>query len=436
MSADTGVIICISIKTCAQIDTVGGYGTGVSGGLRSGEQSAAAVGTADGAARVDAIDPGAARASGENFPVALRLLPARYRQHLMAVYGFARTTDDIGDRAPPDQRLGLLDELEADLRRLYARDAGGGALSMPAGSVGDAASAGDAGFARDAGSAGDAHPAGGAGAGRNAGSAGAGRNAGSAGAGGSGEVGGSAPGGGSGQVDGTDRGGGSGPVDGLAGDGGQDDGRAAGTPGLPRSRVVSALGPAVAECGIPIQPFLDLIQANRQDQVVARYQSFEDLVGYCRLSANPVGRIVLYVFGRFSQQRAELSDSVCTALQLAEHWQDVAEDLRAGRIYLPAEDLARHGCTEEDLAQPSASPAVRALLAFEVGRARAMLDAGAPLIGQLRGAARAAVAGYVAGGRAALAAIAAADYDVLRATPLPSKWRTARELVLAYARGR
>jgi squalene synthase HpnC len=279
--------------------------------------------------------------------VALRMLPARYRKHLMAVYSFARTADDIGDRAPPDRRLGLLGELEADVRRLYARDAGGGARE----------SAGD-------------------------------------------------------------------------------DGSAAGPEGPPRSRVVSALRPAVAECGIPMQPFLDLIQANRQDQVVTRYPTFEDLVGYCRLSANPVGRIVLYVFGSFSADRAELSDSVCTALQLAEHWQDVAEDLRAGRIYLPAEDLDRYGCTEQDLAQASASAPVRALLTFEVARARGMLDAGAPLIGMLRGAARAAVAGYVAGGRAALAAIAAADYDVLRATPLPSKRRTAGELALAYARGR
>ncbi len=279
--------------------------------------------------------------------MALRMLPARYRKHLMAVYSFARTTDDIGDRAPPDRRLGLLGELEADVRRLYARDAGGGARESPG-----------------------------------------------------------------------------------------DDGSAAGPEGPPRSRVVSGLGPAVAECGIPMQPFLDLIQANRQDQVVARYPTFEDLVGYCRLSANPVGRIVLYVFGTFSEDRAELSDSVCTALQLAEHWQDVAEDLRAGRIYLPLEDLGRYGCTEQDLAQASAPAPVRALLTFEVARARGMLDAGAPLIGMLRGAARAAVAGYVAGGRAALAAIAAADYDVLRTTPLPSKRRTAGELALAYARGR
>jgi len=309
-------------------------------------------------AAVDAVNPGAGRAAGENFPVALRVLPTSRRRYLMAVYGFARTADDIGDRAAPEQRDRLLDELEADLRRLYARRDGA-------------------------------------------------RN----------------PGGNSGPDDG-------------AGSGAGADAAPDGDSAEPRSRVVRALGPAVTDCGIPMQPFLDLIQANRQDQVVSRYQTFEDLVGYCRLSANPVGRIVLHVFGSFSPRRAELSDSVCTALQLAEHWQDVAEDLRAGRIYLPAQDMDRFGCTEQDLAQASAPPQVRALVAFETGRALALLDAGAPLIGMLRGAARAAVAGYVAGGRAALAAIAAADHDVLRATPRPRKPYLAAQLVRAYARGR
>jgi len=283
------------------------------------------------------MDPGAARASGENFPVALRLLPTRRRRYLMAVYGFARTTDDIGDRAPPEQRKRLLDELEADLRRLYA--------SL-----------------------------------------------------------------------------------GRRGGGGDGEG--------PRTEVVRALAAAVAGCGIPEQPFLDLIQANRQDQVVSRYQTFDDLRDYCRLSANPVGRIVLHVFGSFSPRRAELSDAICTALQLAEHWQDVAEDLRAGRVYLPVQDLAEFGCTEDDLSQVSAPPQVRELIAFETRRATAMLDAGAPLIGTLGGAARLAVAGYVAGGRAALAAIAAADHDVLPGAPRPDKRRLAAELARAYVRGR
>jgi len=284
----------------------------------------------------------AARSAGENFPVALRLLPARHRQHLMAVYGFARTADDIGDKAPVAERARLLDELEADLAALYQGQSAAGRVGQ-----------------------------------------------------------------------------------GGAGEGGG-----------PRLSVIRALGPAVTQCAIPQQPFLDLIQANRQDQLVTRYPSFGDLQGYCRLSANPVGRIVLYVFGAFSPARAGLSDQICTALQLAEHWQDVGEDFRAGRIYLPGEDMTRYGCTESDLSAPSASPALRALVAFETRRARALLDAGAPLVGTLRGFARAAVAGYVAGGRAALAAIAAADHDVLLATPRPRADRTAAELLRCYATGR
>jgi squalene synthase HpnC len=289
--------------------------------------SAAAIGAAAGA-----------KAGAENFPVALRLLPARYRGYLAAIYGFARSADDMGDEAPPGERLALLDELEADIARLYRTPPG----AAPAG-----------------------------------------------------------------------------PAD-----------------GGPRLAVVRALAPAVAACAIPAQPFLDLIQANRQDQTVSRYQSFGDLLAYCRLSANPVGRLVLHVFGAATPQREALSDKVCTALQLAEHWQDVAEDLRAGRIYLPAEDMERFGCSERDLAAPAAGPGVRALIAFEERRARALLDEGAPIVGTLRGAARAAVAGYVAGGRAALAAIAASGHDVLRATPRPGRWRVAAEIVRAYAAGR
>ena len=200
--------------------------------------------------------------------------------------------------------------------------------------------------------------------------------------------------------------------------------------------MVAALAPAVAQCAIPEQPFLDLIQANRQDQAVTRYESFTGLLGYCKLSANPVGRIVLHVFGVATPRRGELSDLVCTALQLAEHWQDVAEDLRAGRIYLPAEDMDRFGVTENDLAASSATAGVRELIAFETGRARDLLDQGAPIVGTLRGAARAAVAGYVAGGRAALAAIAASGHDVLAATPRPGKRRVAAELAKTYVSGR
>jgi squalene synthase HpnC len=204
----------------------------------------------------------------------------------------------------------------------------------------------------------------------------------------------------------------------------------------PRAAAVRGLAATVTECAIPMQPFLDLIAANQQDQVVSRYATFADLAGYCRLSANPVGQMVLYIFGSYTPERARRSDDICTGLQLAEHWQDVAEDMRAGRIYLPAEDMRRFGCREEDLRASRAPTALRNLLAFEVGRAGELIDSGAPLIGDLGLVPRAAVAGFVAGGRAALAAIAKADYDVLRTTPRPGKVRTLAGLVLAFARGR
>jgi phytoene/squalene synthetase len=178
----------------------------------------------------------AAKASAENFPVALRLLPRRYRGHLAAVYGFARSVDDMGDEAAPQERAALLDELEADVGRLYRM---------------------------------------------------------------------------------VSRGPGGGRTGGQAGDGGP--------VGPPRLSVVRALAPAVVACVIPAQPFYDLIAANRQDQVVSRYATFGDLEDYCRLSANPVGRIVLYVFGAATPEREALSDRVCTALQLVQPSEKASE---------------------------------------------------------------------------------------------------------------
>ena len=280
-----------------------------------------------------------ANASGENFPVALRMLPARHRRHLTNLYFFARLTDDLGDEAreareAPETadgitqlRLRLLDELATDVDRIYSAK-------------------------------------------------------------------------------------------------------------TPQSPVMRAMAETVRECGVPAKPMLDLIQANRQDQLVTRYRTYQELEQYCELSANPVGQIVLYIFGVATPRRIALSDSICTALQLAEHWQDVAEDLASGRIYLPGEDLERFGVTEPDLAAPSAGPAVRQLMIFETDRASRLLDSGAPLVHTLHGAARLAVAGYLAGGRAALAAIRGQDYDVLRGTPRPRKQRLAAELVSAYVKGR
>lgn len=268
-----------------------------------------------------------AQASRENFPVAARLLGARRRRQLLAIYGFARLADDIGDEASGD-RSALLDWLQADLDRVYA-----GAV--------------------------------------------------------------------------------------------------------PEHPVMRALAATVSECALPADPFRRLILANRRDQIVSRYGSFDELLDYCRLSAAPVGELVLHVFGAASARRIALSDSICAGLQVTEHLQDVAEDHGRGRVYIPGEDLARFGCDEDEL-RAGAPPRseLAALMAFEVGRARELLDAGAPLVRCLAPRAALAVAGFLAGGRAALAAIERAGYDVLGARPRPGRADFARALghTLAGAR--
>jgi squalene synthase HpnC len=257
-----------------------------------------------------------ARAATENFPVASRLLPRRVRAHLLAVYGFARLVDELGDSAPGD-RIAALDWLDGELDDAFAGRA--------------------------------EHP------------------------------------------------------------------------------LMRRLGETVRACALPREPFARLIEANRVDQRVSRYETWEQLRGYCALSADPVGEIVLGVFGAATPERIALSDSICTALQLAEHCQDVAEDYVAGRVYLPAEDIERFGCTEADL-----DPATRAgrdgrplreVLAFEVERARGLLRAGTPLVGALRGRERLAIAAFVAGGHAALDAIERSRYDVLAGPPRAGRWR-------------
>lgn len=259
-----------------------------------------------------------AKSAHENFPVALRLLPRATRRHLMAIYGFARLVDDIGDEASGD-RLAQLDTIDAEIDRIYRGEA-------------------------------PAHP------------------------------------------------------------------------------LLADLAGTVRAFGIPERPLRRLVQANRQDQAVRRYADLDALVGYCELSANPVGHLVLYVFESATPERMELSDRICTGLQLVEHWQDVAEDFARDRIYLPREDLAAFGVSERDLAASSAGAPLRKLMEFEVSRAGGMLSAGAPLVATLHGWARLAVAGFVAGGRAALAAIVAAEYDVLSCSPKPTRRRLAREL--------
>jgi squalene synthase HpnC len=264
------------------------------------------------------------QAGGENFPVASRALPRRDREHLLALYGYARLVDDAGDEAPGD-RNALLDEIEAELDRIYAGT--------------------------------EAHHA------------------------------------------------------------------------LTRQLAVT-----VAACDLPRAPLQALILANRQDQVVHRYATFADLLAYCELSANPVGRLVLHVLDAATPERFALSDRVCTALQLAEHWQDVVEDLGRGRVYLPAEDRERFGVAPEDLVASPAPERVRSLMGFEVARAREILDEGAPLVRTLRGRARFAVAAFVGGGRAALDAIDRAGGDVSAGPPRATRTARGRELLRVVLR--
>ncbi|MCT9138518.1 squalene synthase HpnC [Streptomyces violarus] len=274
------------------------------------------------------------KAAGENFPVAPFFLPRAWRTDLMAVYGFARLVDDIGDGdlapggadarllgvSPRDaeDRLVLLDAFEADLRRVF---------------------------------------------------------------------------------DST-----------------------------PRHPLLRRLQPTVRRRSLTPEPFLGLIAANRQDQLVTRYETYDDLLAYCELSANPVGRLVLSVTGTSTPERIRRSDMICTALQIVEHLQDVAEDLGRDRVYLPAADMRRFHVQEADLATKTAGASVRALIAYEAQRARDLLNEGAPLVGSVHGRLKLLLAGFVAGGRAAVRAIAAAEYDVLPGPPKPGKVQLLREV--------
>jgi squalene synthase HpnC len=258
------------------------------------------------------------KAGAENFPVASRLLPKAVRAHLLAIYGFARLADDIGDEAEGD-RLVLLGWLEAELDRSARGEA--------------------------------THP------------------------------------------------------------------------------LLQRLTPTIDACDLPLEPFRALIEANRRDQVVHQYETFDDLVDYCRLSAAPVGRLVLAVFGASTPARVALSDDVCIGLQVVEHLQDVAEDAARGRTYLPQNDLRAFGCTGSDFSGPHAGPRLRAVIRHEAGRARRLLGSAAPLARELPLRTRFAVCGFAAGGLAALSALERADYDVLGERCRPRPLRLGAHLV-------
>jgi squalene synthase HpnC len=198
-----------------------------------------------------------------------------------------------------------------------------------------------------------------------------------------------------------------------------------------RHPVFVALRPVVQEYTIPTEPFEALISAFEQDQEVLDYSTYDQLLDYCARSANPVGHLVLYLARSFDPVNASLSDATCTALQLANFWQDVARDLAIGRIYLPREDRERFGVSESDLRAPRAGLALRRLLEFEVDRARELFARGWPLVDRLPRPIAVDVDLFTRGGLAILKGIAAQDYDVLVRRPVVS--RTAKLGLLARA---
>ncbi|MFN8543904.1 MAG: squalene/phytoene synthase family protein [Candidatus Binatia bacterium] len=183
--------------------------------------------------------------------------------------------------------------------------------------------------------------------------------------------------------------------------------------------VFVALGHTIAAHRLPVEPFCDLLEAFRRDAAgeSRAFAEWDDVLGYCRYSANPVGRIVLALFGHRDAERQARSDDVCTALQLTNFWQDVAGDLGRGRVYLPAADLDRFPGSRDALAEGRATPAFRALLAEEVARTRGLFTRGLGLTGLLRGRLRREVAIFAAGGMAILDRICAVDFDVFGRRP-------------------
>lgn len=205
--------------------------------------------------------------------------------------------------------------------------------------------------------------------------------------------------------------------------------------GAPRHPVFVALSPTIARFGIPREPFADLISAFEQDQIVTEYETFDDLLDYCRRSADPVGRIVLYLCERFSEQHAVWSDSICTGLQLANFWQDVARDYAMGRIYLPREDRRRFGYTDAALHARTTNLEFLELMDFEVNRARDLLLAGQPLVAAMPGRLQVDIDLFLQGGLAILREIERIEFRVWELRPVVTKARAGRLFLAAAARG-
>jgi squalene synthase HpnC len=204
---------------------------------------------------------------------------------------------------------------------------------------------------------------------------------------------------------------------------------------VPKHPVFVALSETIQKCGIPKHEFSDLLVAFRQDQTVTRFETFDDVLAYCRYSANPVGHLVLYLCGYSDAERQQLSDYTCTALQLANFWQDVFVDYGKGRIYLPLEDLRRFGVTGEDIAQRRATEQFTAMMKFEVERAHEWFARGLPLVKMVNRELAIDLELFSRGGQEILRAIERQGFDVLRSRPVITKPRKLL-LVLRAAAGK
>lgn len=202
--------------------------------------------------------------------------------------------------------------------------------------------------------------------------------------------------------------------------------------GETRHPVFLALAETIREFAIPPEPFRDLLVAFRQDQRVIRYDTCDELLAYCRYSANPVGRLVLYLGHCSDPERVALSDAICTGLQLANFWQDVARDYARGRIYLPRADRERCGCHEAMIARGEVTPAFRQVLAAKVDEAQGWLLRGQPLVAMVPRPLQVDIALFVQGGLAILEAIRRQDYDVLSSRPVVSKLQKLRLLARCW----
>jgi squalene synthase HpnC len=204
--------------------------------------------------------------------------------------------------------------------------------------------------------------------------------------------------------------------------------------GEPRHPVMIALKETIHRFNIPPEPFLDLLFAFEQDQIIKRYQTFAQLLHYCEHSANPVGHLVLYLCESFDPERARLADHICTGLQLANFWQDVSRDLDMGRVYLPAEDRNRFGYSDADLHDRRYCGEFIELMRFEVDRTRKLFYQGQPLLGGIPSTLRVDIELFIRGGLAILRKIEQAQYNVWTTRPVLGRWEKAGLLTATVLR--